>query len=391
MAKKINTKVNDRLASANLAIENGNKTIDRTEIIPLDLIVLNKDNIFNECDSTKNIEELANNIKENGLLHNIVVAEVEPNKYLLISGERRFRAIRLLKEKGEYDGGIKATIKQGLSDLEVLKLLFFANSETREYTMEEKVHIIESFVAKVKQYEYGSEKEAAAKFREYVSQAFHISERQAYKHITIATELTLPLKEMLFEDVIDTNTAAALAQLPEGYQERAADILKANLSNKKYAIEKALDYAKRAKSIISKTNTALAKQKTRKMYNSSRLAQAEDELSKIGDETDPDTIARRYKLERDVTKYNAEINQLDKEIEFETQKQDNEVEKIYNNTLSSVDKGNDKDDTGEIEQAKMIERQVHKIEVDVRKLKKMKPSKELNEIQELIDQYKKLI
>ena len=155
--------------------------------------------------------------------------------------------------------------------------------------------------------------------------------------------------------------------------------------------QKALDYAKKAKNIMSKTNTALAKQKTRRMYNSSRLAQAEEELSKIGDETDPDTIARRYKLERDVTKYNAEINQLDKEIEFETQKQDNEVEKIYNNTLSSVDKGNDKDDTGEIEQAKMIERQVHKIEVDVRKLKKMKPSKELNEIQELIDQYKKLI
>ena len=148
---------------------------------------------------------------------------------------------------------------------------------------------------------------------------------------------------------------------------------------------------KKAKNIMSKTNTALAKQKTRRMYNSSRLAQAEEELSKIGDGTDPTTVAKRFKLERDVIKYKAEINQLDKEIDFETQKQDNEVEKIYNNTLSSVDKGNDKDDTGEIEQAKMIERQVHKIEVDVRKLKKMKPSKELNEIQELIDQYKKLI
>lgn len=387
MAKKLDiSSAVSRLNKVNDAIEEAEKNKEKTEEIPITSIVLNQDNIFNDCDSDDSIAELAENIKENGLIHSIVVHEIAPNKYLLISGERRYKAFKYLGW-----GFIRATIKKGLSDLEVLKLLFFANSETREYTMEEKVHIIESFLSKLKQFENGSDKEDAAKFKEYVAQAFHINERQAYKLISITTELIASLKKMLFDDIIDVNTAAALAQLPEGYQNSAADIIEANFEDKKYAIEKALDFAKRAKTIISKTNSTLAKQRTRRMYNNGRLIQAEEELSKIGDETDSDTIARRFKLERDVTKYNAEINQLDKEIEFETQKQDNEVEKIYNNTLSSVDKGNDKDDTGEIEQAKMIERQVHKIEVDVRKLKKMKPSKELNEIQELIDQYKKLI
>lgn len=387
MAKKLSGKgIADRLNQLNALTEESNKSIEETNYIPIDSIEFNNDNIFNKYDSDESIAELAENIKENGLLHNIVVAEIEPHKYLLISGERRTKAMLHLGEDK-----IRATIKKGLSDLETLKMLFFANSETREYTTEEKVQIIEGFMNKLREYENGSEKDAVAKFKEYVAQAFHINERQAYRLISITTDLIEPLKQLLFADTITVEAAASLAQLPEGYQVSAADIISSNGSNVKYAVEQALDYAKKAKNIMSKTNTALAKQKTRRMYNSSRLAQAKEELSKIGDETDPDTIERRFKLERDVTKYNAEINQLDKEIEFETQKQDNEVEKIYNNTLSSVDKGNDKDDTGEIEQAKMIERQVHKIEVDVRKLKKMKPSKELNEIQELIDQYKKLI
>ena len=377
MAKKldISTAIN-RLGQVNEAIENAEKKKEKTEDIPLDSIELNQDNIFNDCDSDESIAELAANIKENGLIHSIVVLETAPKKYLLISGERRYKAAKYLGW-----GFIRATIKKDLSDLEVLKLLFFANSETREYTMEEKIHIIESFMSKIKQYEDGAEKEAAAKFREYVSQAFHISERQAYKHITIATELIEPLKNMLFEDIMDVNTAAALAQLPENYQNNAADIIKA--TDDKYAVEKALDFAKRAKNVISKTNTALAKQKTRRMYNSSRLA-------KIGDETDSDAIARKFKLMRDVTKYNAEIDQLDNEIEFETQKQNNEVEKIYSNTISSIKKDQDKDDTGEAEQAKIIERHIHKIEASVRKLKQMKPAKELNEVQTLIDKYKKI-
>lgn len=384
MAKKLDISAAiNRLGQVNEAIENAEKKKEKTEDIPLNSIELNQDNIFNDCDSEESIAELADNMKENGLIHSIVVLETAPKKYLLISGERRYKAAKHLGWVF-----IRATIKKDLSDLEVLKLLFFANSETREYTMEEKIHIIESFMSKIKQYEDGSEKDAAVKFREYVSQAFHISERQAYKHITIATELIEPLKNMLFEDIMDVNTAAALAQLPENYQNNAADIIKA--TDDKYAIEKALDFAKRAKNVISKTNTALAKQKTRRMYNSSRLAQVKEELSNIGDETDPDAIARKFKLMRDVTKYNAEIDQLDNEIEFETQKQNNEVEKIYSNTISSIKKDQDKDDTGEAEQAKIIERHIHKIEASVRKLKQMKPAKELNEVQTLIDKYKKI-
>lgn len=390
MGKKLDiSSAVSRLNQVNDAIEEREKKREKTDDIPLDSIELNKDNIFNDCDSDENIEELAQNIKENGLLHNIVVLETAPQKYLLISGERRYKAAKSLGW-----GFIRATIKKELSDLEVLKLLFFANSETREYSIEEKIHIIKGFTEKIKKFEESADKEAASKFGDYVAQAFNINRRQANKLISISSDLIEPLKELLFSGVIGINDAAALSQLPESYQENAIEIIKANLSddetNNRFAIEQALDFAKRAKNVISKTNTLLAKQKTSLIYKSGRLTQAQNELNEIRGNDDTESAERIIKLEKDILKYNTDIEQLDKEIGMETQKQDSEVAKIYSNTFSSVIKGVGKV-TGEIEQAKMVEGQIHKVESGLKKLKTMKPTKEIDDMFSLLEQYKKTI
>lgn len=387
MGKKLDiSSAINRLNQVNSAIEKAENDKEKTEDIPLNSIELNKDNIFNDCDSEESITELAENIKENGLIHSIVVLETAPKKYLLISGERRYKAVKSLGW-----GFIRATIKKNLSDLEVLKLLFFANSETREYSIEEKIHIIEGFTEKVKKFEDSSDKEAASRFGDYITQAFGITERQANKLISITVDLIEPLKELLFAGSISVNDAASLSQLPESYQESAFDIIKANESDIKYAVEQALLFAKKAKNVISKTNTSLAKQKTSLLYKNKRLNQAQKELSEIEDDESQECVDRKNKLERDIAKYNVDIEQLNKEIGMETQKQDSEVTKIYSNTISSIESGHGKDETGETNQAKIIERQIHKIEFYVRKLMTMKPAKELNDIQTLIDQYKKLI
>lgn len=390
MAKKLDiSSAMSRLNQVNESIEEREKKREKTDYIPLDSIELNQDNIFNDCDSDENIAELAQNLKENGLLHNIVVLETAPKKYLLISGERRYKAAKYLGW-----GFIRATIKKELSDLEVLKLLFFANSETREYSIEEKIHIIKGFTEKIKKFEESEDKEAASKFGDYVAQAFNINKRQANKLISISSDLIEPLKELLFSGIIGINDAAALSQLPESYQENAIEIIKANLSddetNNRFAIEQALDFAKRAKNVISKTNTLLAKQKTSLIYKSGRLTQAQNELNEIRGNDDTESAERIVKLEKDILKYNTDIEQLDKEIGMETQKQDSEVAKIYSNTFSSVKKGVGKV-TGEIEQAKMVEGQIHKVESGLKKLKTMKPTKEIDDMFALLEQYKKMI
>ena len=211
MSKKLNTSgAAARFSKLSEAVEKEQKTVERTEIIPIDSIVMNKDNIFSSSDTDESIAALAKNIEENGLLHNIVVAETDNNKYLLISGERRTKAMKYLgRDK------IKATVRKNLSEFEVLKMLFFANSETREYSTEEKIGIIDNFQKKLDKYENRADKEAVKRFSEYISQAFKVNERQASKLITITEELTGALKLFLFSDIIDINTAASLAQLPE--------------------------------------------------------------------------------------------------------------------------------------------------------------------------------
>lgn len=393
MTKKLNnTSAVNRLKELNETIKNDNKKEEITNFIPINSIVFNDDNVFNIDDSDESIAELAQNIEENGLLHNIVVVETKDNQYLLISGERRTKAMKYLGRET-----IKATIRKDLSDLEVLKMLFFANSETREYTIEEKIKIIKSFTEKLDKFENTDEKEAAQKFRQYVAQAFNVSERQAYKLISISSELIEPLKALLFDDVIGINTAASLAQLPEEYQDYAIKIVDAASKNgdKKFVENQAEDFAKRAKNIISKANTSLAKQNTSRIYYNTKLAQAKEELAKANEALenidDQEAAEKKIAAEQNIDKFNTKLEQLNKDFDVEKQKQDSEVNKIYTNTVFSVNQGLDdvhKDKSGKIAQDKMIAKEVHAIENALDKLRKMKPDNELAGIQDFLDQYK---
>lgn len=66
------------------------------EFIDIDLICENR---LNEGREINGIEELAENIKENGL-QQPVIAKKDNDHYTLISGHRRSRAVRLLTESG---------------------------------------------------------------------------------------------------------------------------------------------------------------------------------------------------------------------------------------------------------------------------------------------------
>ena len=398
MAKKLNTAAAaERFSKLSEAVEKEQKAVEKTEIIPIDSIVMNQDNIFSNNDTDESISELAQNIYENGLLHNIVVAEIEPNKYLLISGERRTKAVKSLGQDK-----IRATIRKNLSEFEILKMLFFANSETREYTTEEKINIIENFQKKIDQYENRFDKDAIKKFREYVSQAFNINERQASKLITITTELTEPLKQYLYSDLIDINTAASLAQLPEKYQSYAENIINAALQNqncsdsKKYAVEQVSTFSKQVKNIISKTNNNLAKDKTSRTYHNERLAKSLDELSEIettllNDDSTPEKKAecteRKNETEQLIKKYHTVLDQLNKRIDDELNKQHNAVEDVYLK-FKLTDIIEEKEENNENTQDKEIEKEIRSAENAIKKLIRLKPSNELNTIQELLKKYK---
>ena len=98
----------------------------------------NPDNeIFREIDDDEDIRILADDIKRNGLLHNLVMfpsTEEGREVYVLLSGERRNRDLKLLVEEWDTSWQIVRTcniITTELSDNEKKVLLYSANLQVR--------------------------------------------------------------------------------------------------------------------------------------------------------------------------------------------------------------------------------------------------------------------
>lgn len=385
MAKKFNpTNAADRFAKLGDEAKKAKNKADRTEMIPISSIIMNEDNVFSANDTDEEIQSLAENIKENGLIHNITVAETAPDQYLLISGERRTKAMKYLGRDN-----IKANIKSGLSEFEIMKLLFFANSETREYTTEEKITIINSFKEKLKKFDTADRASVSA-FNSYVAEAFNIHPRQASKLISISSELSEGLKELLFSDIIDINTAAAFAQLPEDYQDYAADLIAAgNQKDTKGSVQKALDFTKLSKNVISKSNNSLSKNKASYAYYSKRLEITKEKIPPLTimlsqEGTDEEEIFKQINdLNEDIRKYENILKELDEEKEKMLQLQGKDIDKIFKEFSKGRKKSQPKPDDTEL-----ISKEVQKLEASVKKLMGLAPSKELEKISSLIEKYR---
>jgi ParB family chromosome partitioning protein len=75
------------------------------------------------------LEGLADSIKADGLLQNLVVTPTRGKKYRIISGERRYRALQLLLENGDIAGDyeIPVEIRKNLSKQDKLRLATVEN------------------------------------------------------------------------------------------------------------------------------------------------------------------------------------------------------------------------------------------------------------------------
>lgn len=83
------------------------------------------------------IMELANSIRESGLLQPIVVRDVKNNKYGIVCGERRFRAFEYLKEKK-----IPAIIRDFKDDTDALEKSLIENWHREDLTSAERENVL---------------------------------------------------------------------------------------------------------------------------------------------------------------------------------------------------------------------------------------------------------
>ena len=112
--------------------------------ILLDRIEINPANSYSKDDTEEELEILAEDIERNSLLHNIVVLDKGNGKYLILSGERRYKAYRLLREKHKEDvpnpyDTIYARIYRNLDEIEQQIMIDAANLQVRGAAASEEV------------------------------------------------------------------------------------------------------------------------------------------------------------------------------------------------------------------------------------------------------------
>ena len=91
-----------------------NSYIDNIKMIKIADIETNAENFY----SLPDIEDLAEDIDRQGLIHSLAVAKISSEKYKLISGHRRLTAIKLLIENGKFTHAVRGiTIAGNLKDL----------------------------------------------------------------------------------------------------------------------------------------------------------------------------------------------------------------------------------------------------------------------------------
>jgi len=101
-----------------------------TQTLKLNQIKTSKDNPRKNFDD-KSIEGLAQSIKTDGLLQNLIVQspQTKKGKHTIICGERRFRALNHLLEHGDIEKGfpVNVEIKDDLTAEEILRMATVEN------------------------------------------------------------------------------------------------------------------------------------------------------------------------------------------------------------------------------------------------------------------------
>lgn len=100
-------------------------TVETVEAIPRDRIDANAANFYEMSD----LEELASSIELAGLLHPVIVKPAEGGRYVILDGERRFRALGILGRET-----VPAIVRQPLNDVFEELMLIEANRTQRRMT-----------------------------------------------------------------------------------------------------------------------------------------------------------------------------------------------------------------------------------------------------------------
>ncbi len=201
------------------------KTIKLTEIYP------NEENFYEQIDIDKKAQE----ILSAGLLEPLIVKR-QPDKkkgeYKLISGERRYRALKQLVDEGyEEFESVSCKVSEFDTEEEETLALILANShrsKSNKTLLEEEKKLKELLTTmKEKGQKLNGQDLSSGKLRSFIAPLLNISETKVAQIEAIEHNLSDDLKEELKNDNLTFSSAYNLATQDEETQKEAAKKLKA--------------------------------------------------------------------------------------------------------------------------------------------------------------------
>lgn len=199
-------------------VNNINNTDDGfVQELDIDLLVPSENNFY----GIREIEELTESIKEYGLMHNVVVRKRNDGKYEILSGERRFRALREI----DYKKVPCRIVKDDVTELDAEVMLIQANMQQRELNLQEKMQGIKRLQEIYTEKRKSGEK-LQGKTRDLIGKHLGISGVQVGRYQKIDKDLIEPLKEKLNSEDITVTQAHTLSSLTEEEQEIINDEIK---------------------------------------------------------------------------------------------------------------------------------------------------------------------
>ncbi len=336
--------------------------------IPVEKIIPNPSNFY----EVNGIRELADNIKEFGLLQNLEVLEVEiegEKMYRIITGHRRFEAIKLLisEEEKSFDM-IPCKVEKDLTDIEEQLRLIKSNSDTRELSQEDKRKQVEELkrLYSIKNKLEGI-KVSKTELKESIASDTGLSAKQVERYNTINEKLIPDLQQYFDNGKIAFNDAIKFARLDEEMQLAILEMLQVKDKITDEEVEVIKCENKKLKEEKEITEKELAKKEKELASKEKEIITLENEKSELISEQQNNEIEKevaeeeRAKLE---AKIREEIAQLTEEevlkLKNELEVANTKVKELANkekalaqNLKSTEDKLNEK--TQEIQELKDLE------------------------------------
>ena len=270
----------------------------KVEYIDIKNIKRNEKNFYDIV----NIDELAEDIKMNGLNHNLVVRKLDDNNYELISGERRYTALsKLVKEGNKIFALVPCKVIE-VNDIDAEIILIQANAQTRELTEKEKLEQINKLTALYKTKKANGEK-VPGRIRDIIAKDLNLSPTQVGRYERVNNNLIPELKRLLEEGNLTVANASEFASLSE--------------ENQKVILEIVNNQVKLNKEEAIKLKNDLKNIEDEKAAELKKLENENLEILKNNKTISDEVIKLRKELDKKENKSEEEIKQLEGQLRAE--------------------------------------------------------------------------